>query len=68
MITRSEFIENIKEHQSEALQEGSLFNMGQYLSIPFIALGIFLIARSMRKVPAQLAENVEEENITEEEK
>ena len=40
-----EFIKN----DQEAFEAGHLFNMGQLLSVPFIALGLFLIIRAMRR-------------------
>ncbi|MBQ3998613.1 MAG: prolipoprotein diacylglyceryl transferase [Paludibacteraceae bacterium] len=41
-------LEFIKLDQ-EAFEAGHLFNMGQLLSIPFIALGIYLIIRAYRR-------------------
>ena len=41
------FIEFIKNNQEE-FEEGLMFNMGQYLSIPFIILGTWLIVRALR--------------------
>ena len=40
-----EFIKN----DQEAFEAGHVLNMGQWLSIPFIALGIFLIIRAYRR-------------------
>lgn len=37
------FIEFIKEEQSSLLSNGSFLTMGQYLSIPFIILGLILL-------------------------
>ena len=37
-------MEFLKENQ-EAIEEGMKFNMGQLLSLPFVALGIYLLAR-----------------------
>jgi len=44
------FIEFIKEVQ-EPFENGMSLDMGQWLSIPFILTGIFLIVRAMRKGP-----------------
>ena len=41
------FIEFIKERQVD-FEEGMTLDMGQWLSIPFILLGIYMIFRSMR--------------------
>lgn len=41
------FIEFIKEDQ-EAFEQGMTLNMGQWLSIPFILTGIFLIVRALK--------------------
>ncbi|MEM8886097.1 MAG: prolipoprotein diacylglyceryl transferase [Planctomycetota bacterium] len=43
-------IEYVKEPQIEALRDASL-SMGQWLSLPAIAFGIWLIVRSRRAVP-----------------
>ena len=40
-----EFIKN----DQEAFEAGHVFNMGQLLSIPFIALGIYLIIRAYKR-------------------
>lgn len=40
-----EFIKN----DQEAFEAGHLLNMGQWLSIPFIFIGIYLIVRAYRK-------------------
>jgi phosphatidylglycerol---prolipoprotein diacylglyceryl transferase len=40
-------IEFIKEDQ-EAFEAGMMFNLGQWLSIPFILLGVFLIYRALK--------------------
>ncbi len=46
------FIEFVKENQV-GFEEGMMLNMGQWLSIPFVLLGIFLIVRSfIVKTPA----------------
>ena len=42
------FIEFIKEDQ-EAFEAGMILNMGQWLSIPFVLLGSFLIVRALKK-------------------
>ena len=44
------FIEFIKEVQ-EPFENGMSLDMGQWLSIPFILIGIFLIVRAMKKGP-----------------
>jgi len=44
------FIEFIKEVQ-EPFEKGMSLNMGQWLSIPFVLTGIFLIVRSLKKGP-----------------
>jgi prolipoprotein diacylglyceryl transferase len=41
-------IEFIKEDQ-EAFEAGMMLNMGQWLSIPFILVGLFLIVRAIKK-------------------
>lgn len=41
-------IEFIKEDQ-EAFEAGMMFNMGQWLSIPFILLGVFLVYRALKR-------------------
>ncbi|MFA5329086.1 MAG: prolipoprotein diacylglyceryl transferase [Prolixibacteraceae bacterium] len=43
-------IEFIKEDQ-EAFEKGMMLNMGQWLSIPFVLLGIFLIVRAVKIGP-----------------
>lgn len=45
------FIEFIKEEQ-EAFEQGMLLDMGQLLSLPFIALAVWMIWRSLRRQPA----------------
>lgn len=48
------FIEFVKENQV-SFEEGMTLNMGQWLSIPFVLLGIFLIVRSfIVKTPAMI--------------
>ncbi len=42
------FIEFIKEDQ-EAFEAGMALNMGQWLSIPFVVIGLFLIIRAVKK-------------------
>jgi len=44
------FIEFIKEDQ-EAFESGMALNMGQWLSIPFVIAGIWLIVRAARRPP-----------------
>ena len=44
------FIEFIKEVQ-EPFEKGMTLNMGQWLSIPFVLTGIFLIIRALKKGP-----------------
>lgn len=44
------FIEFIKEEQ-EAFEKGMTLNMGQWLSIPFVLAGIFLIVRALKREP-----------------
>ncbi|MDE6778982.1 MAG: prolipoprotein diacylglyceryl transferase [Alistipes sp.] len=45
------FIEFIKEEQ-EAFEQGMLLDMGQLLSLPFIAVAVWMIWRSTRRRPA----------------
>ena len=49
------FIEFIKEDQ-EAFEAGMMLNMGQWLSIPFVIGGIYLIYRALSK-PEQIFKN-----------
>ncbi|MCC8155105.1 MAG: prolipoprotein diacylglyceryl transferase [Tannerellaceae bacterium] len=42
------FIEFLKNNQ-EAFEEGMTFNMGQWLSIPFVILGVWCIWRALKK-------------------
>lgn len=44
------FIEFIKNPQ-ESFEEGWILDMGQWLSIPFILLGVYVIVRALRKPP-----------------
>lgn len=44
------FIEFVKEDQ-EAFEAGMMLNMGQWLSIPFVLGGIFLIYRALNRPP-----------------
>ena len=53
------FIEFIKEDQ-EAFEAGMALNMGQWLSIPFVLLGIFLIVRAV-KMPEKHYKNPKED-------
>ncbi|WP_346858134.1 prolipoprotein diacylglyceryl transferase [uncultured Draconibacterium sp.] len=48
MFSARFFIEFIKEDQ-EAFEAGMMLNMGQWLSIPFILTGIFLVVRAIKK-------------------
>lgn len=48
-------IEFIKEDQ-EAFEAGMLLNMGQWLSVPFVVGGIYLIYRALKK-PEQIFKN-----------
>ena len=48
VFTARFFIEFIKEDQ-EAFEAGMALNMGQWLSIPFVLLGIFLLVRAIKK-------------------
>ncbi|MCD6354060.1 MAG: prolipoprotein diacylglyceryl transferase [Prolixibacteraceae bacterium] len=48
IFTARFFIEFIKEDQ-EAFEAGMTLNMGQWLSIPFIILGIFLVIRALKR-------------------
>ena len=49
------FIEFIKEDQ-EAFESGMFLNMGQWLSIPFVLGGIFLVIRAL-KLPEKIYKN-----------
>lgn len=42
------FIEFLKENQEE-FERGMTLNMGQWLSVPFILLGIYFVVRGLRK-------------------
>jgi phosphatidylglycerol---prolipoprotein diacylglyceryl transferase len=48
IFTARFFIEFIKEDQ-EAFEATMALNMGQWLSIPFVLAGIYLIVRAMKK-------------------
>jgi len=50
------FIEFIKEHQAETISEAAVLNMGQYLSIPCVLLGLFFVIRSFKHEVPDLAE------------
>ncbi len=50
VFTARFLIEFIKEDQ-EAFEKGMMLNMGQWLSIPFVLTGIFLIIRAVKKGP-----------------
>lgn len=47
MFTLRFFVEFVKENQ-EAFEESMSFNMGQLLSLPFVAVGIFMMWRSFK--------------------
>lgn len=51
------FIEFVKENQ-EAFENQMVLNMGQLLSLPFIAVGAYLIVRALRQGPAAVPEPV----------
>ena len=55
IFTARLFIEFIKEDQ-EAFEAGMTLNMGQWLSIPFVVLGVFLIIRAL-KLPEKRFQN-----------
>jgi prolipoprotein diacylglyceryltransferase len=48
MFSARLLIEFIKEDQ-EAFEAGMALNMGQWLSIPFILLGVYLVVRAIQK-------------------
>ena len=50
VFTTRFFIEFIKEDQ-EPFEANMMLNMGQWLSIPFILAGVYLIYRSIKRVP-----------------
>ena len=43
-----QLIEILKNDQSD-FEAGMTFNMGQWLSLPFVILGVYLIVRALRK-------------------
>lgn len=45
-------LEFVKENQ-EAFEEGMTYNMGQLLSLPFVAVGIYLLFRPYKTVPGK---------------
>lgn len=49
------FIEFIKNPQ-ESFEEGWTLDMGQWLSIPFVILGVWIIVRALRRPPVEPAE------------
>lgn len=55
MFSSRFIIEFIKENQ-EAFESGMVLNMGQWLSIPFILFGIYLIVRAIQK-PEKIYDN-----------
>ena len=56
LFTARFFIEFIKEHQAETISEAAVLNMGQYLSIPCVLLGLFFVIRSFKHEVPDLAE------------
>lgn len=50
VFTARFFVEFIKEDQ-EAFEAGMALNMGQWLSIPFVVAGIWLVVRAVKKGP-----------------
>ena len=55
MFSARFFVEFIKENQ-EAFEADMALNMGQWLSIPFILFGIFLVFRAIR-LPEKIYKN-----------
>lgn len=55
MFSARFFIEFIKENQ-EAFESDMALNMGQWLSIPFILFGVFLVVRAIQK-PEKIYKN-----------
>lgn len=53
VFTARFFIEFLKEVQV-AWEKGMALNMGQILSLPFIALGIYILVRSLKRKPVKL--------------
>lgn len=51
------FIEFIKTEQ-ESFEQGMAFYMGQWLSVPFIVLGIYMIYRGMHSAPLDVVKPV----------
>ncbi len=51
LFTARFFIEFIKEVQVN-FEQGMSLNMGQWLSIPFVFIGVFLLYRSLKQQPA----------------
>ncbi len=49
-------VEFVKEHQADAISEDSFLNMGQYLSIPLVLVGIYLMIRSFKHEEPDRAE------------
>jgi prolipoprotein diacylglyceryl transferase len=52
LFTLRFFVEFLKEVQVE-FEKGMALNMGQLLSIPFVAVGIFILIRSFRVTPEE---------------
>ncbi|MFV0269060.1 MAG: prolipoprotein diacylglyceryl transferase family protein, partial [Draconibacterium sp.] len=48
IFTARFFIEFIKEDQ-EAFEAGMMLNMGQWLSVPFVMIGLTLVIRAIKK-------------------
>ncbi len=48
VFTARFFIEFVKENQ-EAFEEGMMLNMGQWLSIPFVIVGLYFIVKNLKK-------------------
>jgi prolipoprotein diacylglyceryltransferase len=48
LIFSGRFLIEFSKENQVAFESGMLINMGQILSLPFIALGIYLIIRSRR--------------------
>jgi prolipoprotein diacylglyceryltransferase len=56
LFTARFFVEFIKEHQTNTFSESAVLNMGQYLSIPCVLLGLFFVIRSFKHEVPDLAE------------
>jgi prolipoprotein diacylglyceryl transferase len=62
VFTARFLVEFIKEDQ-EAFEAGMSLNMGQWLSIPFVVIGIVLIVRAIRKGPVIYKNQLSPNNI-----